>query len=132
MARRDRFPTLPWLALPGIVLVVGLAAGLPSPTVHGPLHYLGVMGPVCGATRGVTAFARGDMALAWAYNPASLALLPGAVVVLARWALGRVTGRWLDVDITPSRSLLLSVAVTLVAVTLVALTVRQQGNPLLG
>ncbi|MGH3665143.1 MAG: DUF2752 domain-containing protein [Egibacteraceae bacterium] len=97
---RDGHRFLTWSAVLGLAAAVLLAAfGMPPVELHGPLHYLGIMGPLCGMTRGVAAFTRGDLALAWAYNPASLLLVPGAAVVIGRAAYGCVTGRWLQARI---------------------------------
>jgi len=63
-----------WL---GRVALVGLAAGavlaiagLPPVDVHGPLHYVGIMDPLCGGTRGLRLMMRGHLASAWRDNPA--------------------------------------------------------------
>ena len=83
----------------------GLAAmalalfGLPSVSVHGPLHYLGIMDPLCGMTRATRLLARGDVPAAWRYNPGGFLLAALAILVIARGALGRVSGRWWRVDI---------------------------------
>jgi hypothetical protein len=61
------------------------------------------MDPGCGMTRGVIASLRGQPARAWAYNPASLLVVPGALAVLGRAAVGRLTGRWADVWFHPTR-----------------------------
>lgn len=119
---RDRWPKLAWFALGGLPTAGLLAVfGMPPVNLHGPLHHLGIMGPLCGMTRGVAAAARGDLGTALAYNPVSLLLIPGAVVVLVRTAWGRATGRWIDATILRPRPVL---AIAIVAV--VALTVNQQ------
>lgn len=49
----DRHPTMTSLVVIGIPLLMLLAVvGLPPVDIHGPLHYLGIMGPTCGMTRG--------------------------------------------------------------------------------
>ena len=97
-AREDRYRPLAPLAASGL-LVAGVLAmvGLPSVDVHGPLHYLGIMDPLCGMTRGTVAVLRGQLGRAFAYNPASPLLVAGATLVLGRWVVGRLTGRWLEV-----------------------------------
>jgi hypothetical protein len=82
----------------GGLLAAGMLAvvGLPPVDLHGPLHYLGIMDPLCGMTRGTVAVLRGRLGQAVAYNPASPLLVTGAVLALGRWLVGRLTGRWLD------------------------------------
>jgi hypothetical protein len=85
-----------------VVVMAGLAAiamavfGLPPVDVHGPWHYLGVMDPLCGMTRAVRLLAQAHMARAVEYNPASPLLAVFGAVVLVRAAVGRSTGRWLE------------------------------------
>lgn len=96
----DRHPTNTRLALIGMPLALLLAVvGLPPMDIHGPLHYLGVMGPTCGMTRGVMWTARGDLLRAWQYNPASLLVLPTMASLVARALYGRIVGRWLNLTI---------------------------------
>jgi Protein of unknown function (DUF2752) len=97
--------------------------GLPPVDLHGPLHYLGVMDPLCGMTRGTVAVLRGQLALAWAYNPASPPLVAGAALALGRWLVGRLTGRWLEVRVGPGR-----VAWAVGAVALLVLWANQQAH----
>jgi Protein of unknown function (DUF2752) len=93
--RRDANPVRTWMALTGLVAALGLAAlGLPHADIHGPLHYLGVMDPFCGATRSVYLTMHGQLAEAVRYNPAGPLLLAAAVAVLMRAAIGWVTGYW--------------------------------------
>lgn len=45
---------LTWLAAGGLLVGVVLAvSGPPRIDLHGPLHHLGIMDPMCGMTRGV-------------------------------------------------------------------------------
>lgn len=72
---------------PAGAAVVGAALALPrlpgSPGVPCPLRTLtGWPCPLCGTTRSVTAAARGHLAEALALNPAGVALLVAAAVVL--------------------------------------------------
>jgi hypothetical protein len=96
-ARADRHPMLAPLATAGLLTAGVLAVvGLPPVDLHGPLHRLGVMDPLCGMTRGTVALLRGRLGQAWAYNPASSLLVAGAALTLGRGLVGRLTGRWLD------------------------------------
>jgi len=118
----DRHPTTTRLVLIGVPLVVILAiVGLPPVDVHGPLHYLGIMGPTCGMTRGVMWSARGDLARAWQFNPASASVLPTMAVLGGRVIYGEISGRWLNLYIRWRPWLW-----TIPAAVLVALAVHQQ------
>jgi len=120
----DRHPVLAPLAAAGLLAAGVLAAvGLPPVDLHGPLHYLGVMDPLCGMTRGTVAVLRGRLGQAVAYNPASPLLVAGALLAVGRWLFGRLSGRWLDVTLRPTRS---SWAVAAVAV--LVLWVNQQAH----
>jgi uncharacterized membrane protein len=124
----DGHRVLTWLAPLGVVAGMSLAVlGLPTADLHGPLHYLGLMDPLCGATRGVRLAFLGDLPSAWRYNPAAIPLAAGAVFMVARGLLGWVTGRWINAELrwTPTTR-------TLIGVLIVALWVNQQWNaPLL-
>jgi Protein of unknown function (DUF2752) len=125
--REDRHPTLAPLAAAGLLAAAVLAiVGLPPVDLHGPLHYLGIMDPLCGMTRGTVALLRGRLGQAVAYNPASPLLVAGALLALGRWLVGRLTGRWLDATLRPTRS---TWAVAAVAV--LALWVNQQAHAVL-
>jgi hypothetical protein len=94
----DRNPTLAPLAAAGLLAVGMLAVVGPPPVdLHGPLHHLGIMDPLCGMTRGTVAVLHGQLSRAVAYNPASPLLVAGALLALGRWLVGRLTGRWLEV-----------------------------------
>lgn len=79
-----------------------------------PLYRLGVVLPSCGLTRGVVALARGDLAAAWQWNPASSLAAVAAATGVLRAAVGAATGRWLHVHVRP-RWWLLVVATLAVA-----------------
>ena len=74
--------------------------GLPTADLHGPLHYVGLMDPLCGATRGVRLAFLGDLSGAWRSNPAAIPLAAGAVFPVARSLLGCATGRWINAELT--------------------------------
>jgi len=114
--REDRHPALAPLAAAGLLAAGVLAVvGLPPVDLHGPLHRLGIMDPLCGMIRGTVALLHGRLGQAVAYNPASPLLLGGAVVTLGRWLVGRLTSRWLDATLrrTP-RTVGLAAALVLV------------------
>jgi hypothetical protein len=95
--RADRHPTLAPLAAAGLLAAAVLAVvGLPPVDLHGPLHRLGIMDPLCGMTRGTVAVLRGRLGQAVASNPVSPLLVAGALLAPVRWLVGRLTGRWLD------------------------------------
>ena len=121
----DRHPAWLWFITAGGVGASLLAvAGLPPIDLHGPAHYLGIMGPTCGMTRAVRYVALGEFATATRFNPAVWLLPVLAVLVIGRALYGRATGRWLEVSIRWR-----SVAIGLpVAVVVVLLTLRQQAN----
>lgn len=101
-----------------LALVGGMPFDLPMPT-----HRIGLVTPTCGLTRGSTALVRGDAALAWRYNPASLAVIAFGILGLARAAIGFATKRWLNLSVR------LSPTVWIVLGVLFALLwVHQQGN----
>lgn len=90
-----------WLS---IVSVVGLCGGVLLVAIGGtpfdmpmPTHAVGWVTPTCGLTRGSTALLRGDIGLAWRYNPVSLLVVSLGVIGLVRLTYGRSTSRWLNV-----------------------------------
>lgn len=124
--RRDRYQSWTWVAAFGLAGAVVMAvAGLPPVDLHGPLHRLGVMDPLCGGTRAARYAVLGQWRAAWRYNPLGLAaVLAGALMVL-RAAVGVWSGRWWNFVASPStrwRRLWLASLV----VGLVVLEVRQQ------
>jgi uncharacterized membrane protein YfcA len=118
---RDAQPVWTWIALAGLIIGVLLALfGLPPLDLHGPLHYLGVMDPLCGGTRSVYLTLHGHLHDAMRYNPAGPLLVLAATIMLARAAVGWSTGRWIGLHVP--RRIVIPVAV----VALVALEVNQQ------
>lgn len=120
----DRHPVLIWLAIGGLALATILAVfGMPPVSIHAPTHDWGIMSPTCGLTRGVAAATRGDLATAWAYNPASLLLVGGAIASIARALVGSATGRWVNLRPAITRGGWIGVALAVVA-----LEVNQQAS----
>ncbi len=125
---RDRYR---WasLAAAGLVGVAGAMAafGLPPIDLHGPLHWYGVMDPLCGGTRAARYTALGQWGEAWRYNPLGIVTVVLVGLLLARGIVGLVTGRWPTLRVSWNRRarwLAIMVAVTL----LVLLEIRQQGR----
>lgn len=123
---RDRHRWVTLLALAGLATAAAMAMfGLPPVDLHGPLHRLGIMDPLCGGTRAARFTAHGDLAQAWRYNPLGIFTVVAAAAAAARAVTGVVARRWLTLHLTwtPRRTRL--VVVVLIAL-LVALEVRQQ------
>lgn len=118
----DAYPYLVPAALAGVVIAALMAMfGLPPINVHGPLHRIGVMDPLCGMTRAARLLARGEVRAAARYNPASLLLPFMAVAAVVRLAYGWRTGCWWRIRLRSSPLLMLGFGVFVVA-----LWVRQQ------
>ena len=96
---QDRMRLVTILALGGLVLaaVLALIGGLPF-DLPMPTHAIGWVEPSCGLTRGSTAIARGDLSLAWRYNPASFLAVAFGAVGLCRAIIGFLTRRWINVE----------------------------------
>ncbi|WCO68038.1 DUF2752 domain-containing protein [Iamia majanohamensis] len=92
-----------WLvALAGLAVVGGLwlrVAGLPGVDLHGPLHQMGIMSPTCGGTRATYLLVRGDLLGAWSWNPLVPLLAVGFVAAVARFVVGCLSGRWLNLHL---------------------------------
>lgn len=89
----SRLPTS--LAIAGLLVTALLGIfGTPPIDLHGPLHHLGIMDPLCGGTRSLRLVARGDLRDAWRFNPLGPILVLGALSLLARHAVGIATGSW--------------------------------------
>jgi uncharacterized membrane protein HdeD (DUF308 family) len=110
------------IAAVGLVVAAGLAAfGLPPVNLHSPTHFVGIMDPLCGITRGVAAATRANLGEAWWYNPASPLVLAGALALVVRRLVGRSTGRWVRVRLRP-----MPLVVAVVGLVVVALAVNHQ------
>lgn len=97
--------------------------GVPHVDIHGPLHRLGIMDPLCGGTRATYLLASGDFSAAAEYNPLVFPLAVIVAALVARLVLGITFGFWLQVRVPrPARRPLL--AVFMIAVAL--LEIRQQ------
>jgi hypothetical protein len=121
ITHHDTHPALTQIALSGLIIALILAiVGLPSLDLHGPLHYLGVMDPLCGGTRSVYLTMHGRLLDAVRYNPAGPPLLAAAIAVLIRAAVGWSTRTWVDVQVRRR------IFIPFAAISLVALEVNQQ------
>lgn len=103
--------------------LVQRATGLPTADIHGPLHYLGVMDPLCGGTRAAYLLFSGRFGTAALYNPMVFPLFAGIAVLVVRAGFGMATGRWFDVVLSPQGRRVLAV---IMVVGVLALEVRQQ------
>ncbi|MFB4303493.1 DUF2752 domain-containing protein [Actinomadura sp. NTSP31] len=113
--RDDRHRGLRVLAVLGLAAGAAMAVfGLPPIALHSPLRLVGMVCPLCGGTRAVQALMRGDAATAWEYNPLAFVVVPGAVLVLVRWAVGLAAGRWVNVR-APRPAVVWALAVLAVA-----------------
>ncbi|MFD3928299.1 DUF2752 domain-containing protein [Streptomyces sp. NPDC058614] len=116
-----------WLGAAGTVVVAAGVAmavwGMFPVDLHEPSHYAGIMSPTCGLTRSVVAVLRGDVALAWRYNPAGLLVAADSFATLARLAAGAFAGRGPVLRVRPGR-----IGWIVIGLALVALEVRQQGQ----
>jgi hypothetical protein len=113
-------------AVVGVAVAVLMAVfGLPPVNLHGPLHYLGIMDPLCGGTRAARYTMIGEWRQAWRYNPLGIVAVVGSAALVSRGLIGTITGRWLSATVvwTPRRVRLM---VAVVLVLLALLEVRQQ------
>jgi hypothetical protein len=104
-----------WIAVVSVACAALLAVfGLPPVDLHGPLHYVGVMDPLCGSTRSVYLTTQGQFREAVRYNPAGRLRFFAAVGMVVRAVAARLSERWLTIRVPP-RILLPVAAITLVA-----------------
>jgi hypothetical protein len=118
----DRYPWWTTVALVTAATTTLLAViGLPPVDLHGPLHYFGIMDPLCGGTRSVYLSTHAHLAAAIQYNPAAPLVPLVALALLVRAFVGRVFGWW----ITPSRPRR-GLVVWCAVIALIALGINQQ------
>ncbi|MGW9028089.1 DUF2752 domain-containing protein [Streptomyces sp. NPDC055722] len=115
-----------WGAAGAVVVVAGAMMavwGMFPVDLHEPTHFAGIMSPTCGLTRSVVAVFRGDVGMAWRYNPLGplVALASGAA--LTRLVAGAVAGRGPVLRVRLGRGGWL-----VLGLTLVALEIRQQSQ----
>ena len=98
--QRDLHPVLSWLTVAAIAGTVLLrSVGVPSVDLHGPLHRVGVMDPLCGGTRATFLFASGRYAAAAEYNPVVFPLAFALAVMTLRLLSGVAAGRWYQLKV---------------------------------
>lgn len=127
-ARRDRLRTITIVGVIGLIIAGTMAIlGLPPVDLHGPLHRMGIMDPLCGGTRAARLTAQGHLAEAWRYNPLGIFATFAALAAVVRLSIGLTTHRWLDIRVAWTPSLVkLSLVIGLLLV--VVLEIRQQGR----
>ena len=120
----DTAPWLTWVSALGLATaaVLAVVGGLPF-DIPMPTYRFGVVTPTCGLTRGSTAIARGDLGLAWQYNPASFLVIAVGAIGIARTTVGLTTRRWFTVNCTRSR-----IAWALIGISIAAFWLYQQSN----
>lgn len=103
VGQHDESRWITYLATIGVItaVVFALIGGFPFDTPM-PTHSFGWVEPTCGLTRGSTAIARGDFALAWRYNPAAFLVMGFGLAGVVRTVLGWTTHRWVNVKLRPS------------------------------
>lgn len=127
-SRHDELRVVTVIGLVGLGAAALMAVfGLPPVDLHGPLHRLGIMDPLCGGTRAARLTAQGHLAEAWRYNPLGILAVAAAALAAARLMIGLTTRRWLSLEVrwTPRVTL---VALTTTIALLVLLEIRQQGR----
>lgn len=123
---RDRHQPQTLVAVGGLVTAVSMAVfGLPAVDLHGPLHDLGVMDPLCGGTRAARLAALGQWSQAWTYNPVGPVAVVAAAVMVLRAVPGLLWARWLNIHLSLAGHRRLA-AVTVMVAAAIALEIRQQ------
>ncbi|WP_084098469.1 DUF2752 domain-containing protein [Amycolatopsis japonica] len=117
------------LTIAAVVFLAGAVmlrmVGVPTVDLHGPLHYLGIMDPLCGGTRATFLLLTGEATAAARYNPLVFPLAAAVLCMLVRSGVGMIAGRWLEIRL-PRRWRRGAVAILIIGVA--ALSVRQQWN----
>lgn len=127
-SKADRMRIITLLGVAGLVASIAMAMfGLPPVDLHGPLHRMGIMDPLCGGTRAARLTAQGHLLEAWRYNPLGILVAGGAALATARLAVGIVMRRWINVRVgwSPRR---IRLALAVLAIATVVLEIRQQGR----
>ncbi len=97
----DTTDRMRWLTIAGIagLLAAGLLAVIGGFPIDMPMpeHQFGWVAPTCGLTRGSTAIARGDLAVAWHYNPVAFLVMALGAAAVVRSIIGLATRRWLNI-----------------------------------
>lgn len=127
-SKTDGMRLVTWIGLAGLVAAAVMARfGLPPVDLHGPLHRMGIMDPLCGGTRAARLTAQGKLVDALRYNPLGILATSAAAVAVLRLAVGLTARRWLNVQVawTPRRR---RIAWALLIIATVALEIRQQGR----
>lgn len=121
---RDMYPGLTATAVVGAIAFLALRVfGLPSVDLHTPLHYAGIMDPLCGMTRAMWLLGKGRLGQAWNYNPGAYLLALAGSFLIVRAVYGATTRRWLNWNGRPRRLVWI-----VAAVALAGLWVNQQAN----
>ncbi|MCB0906248.1 MAG: DUF2752 domain-containing protein [Nocardioidaceae bacterium] len=116
------------VGLLGAAAAVAMAVfGLPPVDLHGPLHRMGIMDPLCGGTRAARLTAQGHLSEAWRYNPLGILAVAAAGLAVLRLVVGVLGHRWLNVSIHWSARGKWVTAALVIAL-LVMLEIRQQGH----
>ncbi|KRB73137.1 hypothetical protein ASE01_20415 [Nocardioides sp. Root190] len=125
---QDRYRWITLASIGLLAVAAGMAAlGLPQFDLHGPLHWFGIMDPLCGGTRAARYTALGEWDLAWKYNPLGIVTVIAVGLLALRAGVGVLTRHWITLDITWTRRGRW-VAVTIAALLVIALEIRQQGR----
>lgn len=123
-SRRDSYPGLTAMAVVGAIAFLGLRVfGLPSVDLHTPLHYAGIMDPLCGMTRAMWLIGNARLGEAWDYNPGVYALATSGSFLVVRAVVGSATRRWLTWRGLPRRFVWV-----VLAVAVAVLWINQQAN----
>lgn len=98
--------TIAFTTLVTLVLLISVAMalfGLPPVDLHGPMHRLGMMDPLCGGTRAARFAVQGKFAQAWTYNELGIAAVGLALTIVVRSAVGIAPGSWIKLQVALSR-----------------------------
>lgn len=127
-SRHDEMRLVTWVGIAGLVLAAMMARfGLPPVDLHGPLHRVGIMDPLCGGTRAARLTAQGKLAAAWTYNPLGILATFAAAAAALRLTVGLIARRWLNLQIHWNPRMRWA-ALALVVFALTLLEIRQQGR----